>query len=111
MSNVRPWLFCQTRSFLKSCMAWASSLRCAGGMPRAAKIRPKNSKPEAESRKPVAGSWKHLPRHVQSRSMSSLAADYEIARSAKMLPIADIARNLGIPDEFVEPFGRYQAKI
>jgi formate--tetrahydrofolate ligase len=43
--------------------------------------------------------------------MSSLAADYEIARSAKMLPITDIARNLGIPDEYIEPFGRYQAKI
>ncbi|HZL73057.1 MAG TPA: formate--tetrahydrofolate ligase, partial [Planctomycetota bacterium] len=43
--------------------------------------------------------------------MSSLAADYEIARAAKMLPIVDIARNLGLPDEFIEPFGRYQAKI
>ncbi|HKS17196.1 MAG TPA: formate--tetrahydrofolate ligase, partial [Planctomycetota bacterium] len=43
--------------------------------------------------------------------MSSLAADYEIARAAKMLPITEIARNLGLPDEFVEPFGRYQAKI
>ena len=28
-----------------------------------------------------------------------------------MLPITDIARNLGLPDEFIEPFGRYQAKI
>ena len=43
--------------------------------------------------------------------MSSLAADYEIARAAKMLPIAEVARNLGLPEEFVEPFGRYQAKI
>jgi len=43
--------------------------------------------------------------------MSSLAADYEIARTAKMLPIGTIASNLGLPEEFVEPFGRYQAKI
>ena len=43
--------------------------------------------------------------------MSSLAADYEIAKAAKILPITDIARNLGLPDEFIEPFGRHQAKI
>jgi formate--tetrahydrofolate ligase len=43
--------------------------------------------------------------------MSSLAADYEIARAAKILPITEIVKRLGLPEEFVEPYGRYQAKI
>ena len=37
--------------------------------------------------------------------------DLAIAASAVMQPINDIARNAGIPEEAVEPYGRYKAKI
>ncbi|MGN7388277.1 formate--tetrahydrofolate ligase [Sporosarcina sp. SAFN-015] len=37
--------------------------------------------------------------------------DLAIAASAVMQPIADIARKVGIPEEAVEPYGRYKAKI
>ncbi len=43
--------------------------------------------------------------------MASLADDYAIAREAKMRPIIEIARQLAIPDDFVEGYGRYKAKI
>ncbi len=43
--------------------------------------------------------------------MASLADDYAIARQAKMRPVIEIARSLGIPDDFVESYGRYKAKI
>jgi len=43
--------------------------------------------------------------------MASLAADYEIARSAKIKPIAEIARMLGIGDDYLDPYGRYKAKV
>jgi formate--tetrahydrofolate ligase len=38
-------------------------------------------------------------------------SDIEIAQAAAMDPIADIASLLGIPDEHVEPYGHYKAKI
>ncbi len=38
-------------------------------------------------------------------------SDIEIAQSASMRPIGEIARKLGIPDDAVSPFGRYKAKI
>ena len=37
--------------------------------------------------------------------------DIEIARSVAPKPIADIARQLGIHDDDLEPYGRYKAKI
>lgn len=37
--------------------------------------------------------------------------DLAIAASAVMKPITDIARNAGIPEEAVEPYGRFKAKI
>ena len=37
--------------------------------------------------------------------------DLEIARAAKLRPIAEIAAKLDIPDEALEPYGRYKAKI
>ena len=37
--------------------------------------------------------------------------DLAIANSAVMQPIAEIAKNAGIPEEAVEPYGRYKAKI
>lgn len=38
-------------------------------------------------------------------------SDIEIAQEAKMLPINDIAAKLEIPEEYVENYGKYKAKI
>jgi formate--tetrahydrofolate ligase len=38
-------------------------------------------------------------------------SDIEIARAAKMLPIAEIAARLGIPLDALEPYGRTKAKV
>src|SRR5471030_431249 len=40
-----------------------------------------------------------------------MLSDIEIAQKAKMKPIGEIARKLGIPDAAVSPFGHYKAKI
>ena len=40
-----------------------------------------------------------------------MATDIEIARAAKMKPITEIGASLGIPDESLEPYGRFKAKI
>jgi formate--tetrahydrofolate ligase len=40
-----------------------------------------------------------------------MPTDIEIAQSARMLPIADVAERLGIPAGAVEPYGHYKAKI
>lgn len=40
-----------------------------------------------------------------------MLSDIEIAQSAKMKRINEIAANLGISDEFIEPYGHYKAKI
>lgn len=40
-----------------------------------------------------------------------MPSDLEIARQAKLLPITDIARSLGLSDDDVTPFGRHKAKI
>ena len=37
--------------------------------------------------------------------------DIEISRAANMRPIHEIAARLGIPDEAIEPYGRFKAKI
>src|SRR5258706_12847197 len=38
-------------------------------------------------------------------------SDIEIAQQATMKPIAEVAKKLGIPEEAMEAFGRYKAKI
>jgi len=38
-------------------------------------------------------------------------SDIEIAQAAKVKPIAEIAKKLGIPDEAIELYGRYKAKV
>ncbi len=43
--------------------------------------------------------------------MASLADDYAIAKQAKMRPILDVARTLGIPEDYVESYGKYKAKV
>ncbi|MBO9600928.1 MAG: formate--tetrahydrofolate ligase [Novosphingobium sp.] len=40
-----------------------------------------------------------------------MASDIEIARAATMKPIAEIGAKLGIPDESLQPYGRFKAKI
>jgi formate--tetrahydrofolate ligase len=38
-------------------------------------------------------------------------SNVEIAQAAKLKPIGEIAKKLGIPDEAIEQYGRYKAKI
>ncbi|MDQ3449031.1 MAG: formate--tetrahydrofolate ligase, partial [Chloroflexota bacterium] len=38
-------------------------------------------------------------------------SDLEIARSVRPRPIADVARDLGLTDEEIEPYGRTKAKV
>ena len=38
-------------------------------------------------------------------------SDIEIAQSCKMKPISEIAEKIGLTDEYLEPYGKYKAKI
>ena len=38
-------------------------------------------------------------------------SDIEIAQSCKIKPIGEIAEKIGITDEYLEPYGKYKAKI
>ena len=40
-----------------------------------------------------------------------MKTDIEIAQSCKMQPITQIAEKIGIPDEYLEQYGKYKAKI
>ncbi|MGB9867786.1 MAG: formate--tetrahydrofolate ligase [Bacillota bacterium] len=40
-----------------------------------------------------------------------MKSDIEIAREAKMLPIVEVARKLGLEEDDIEQYGRYKAKI
>jgi formate--tetrahydrofolate ligase len=40
-----------------------------------------------------------------------MQSDLEIARSTKLRPIAEIAEKLDIPEDALEPYGRYKAKV
>ncbi|HYC36693.1 MAG TPA: formate--tetrahydrofolate ligase [Usitatibacter sp.] len=40
-----------------------------------------------------------------------MLSDIEIAQKAKMTPIAEVAKKLGIPDEAMDAYGRYKAKV
>jgi formate--tetrahydrofolate ligase len=40
-----------------------------------------------------------------------MASDIEIAQKAKMLRIYEVAAKLGIPEEHLEPYGHYKAKV
>ena len=40
-----------------------------------------------------------------------MKSDIEIAREARMKPIVEVARELGIPEDMVENYGKYKAKI
>ena len=38
-------------------------------------------------------------------------SDIEIAQAAKMLPITEVAKTAGVPDDYLEQYGKYKAKI
>ena len=40
-----------------------------------------------------------------------MLSDIEIATSAKMLPISEIAKKVGIEEEELEYYGKYKAKV
>lgn len=42
---------------------------------------------------------------------SPVPTDIEIAQNAQLLPIAEVAEKLGIPFDFLEPYGKTKAKI
>ncbi|HET7726678.1 MAG TPA: formate--tetrahydrofolate ligase [Candidatus Limnocylindrales bacterium] len=46
-----------------------------------------------------------------SSSAGSFPSDLDIARSVTPRPILDIARELGLRDEEIEPYGRWKAKV
>ena len=41
----------------------------------------------------------------------NVKTDIDIAQAGTLLPITEIARRLGIPDEALEPYGRTKAKV
>ena len=43
--------------------------------------------------------------------MSEVTSDIEIAQSSEMLPIFEVAKRAGIPENLLEPYGRYKAKL
>lgn len=43
--------------------------------------------------------------------MSEVKSDIEIAQSSEMLPIFEVAKHAGIPEDLLEPYGRYKAKL
>jgi formate--tetrahydrofolate ligase len=40
-----------------------------------------------------------------------MKTDIQIARECELKPIGDIAAQLGIPPEDIEPYGRFMAKV
>ena len=43
--------------------------------------------------------------------MSEVKSDIEIAQSSEMLSIFEVAKRAGIPEDLLEPYGRYKAKL
>lgn len=43
--------------------------------------------------------------------MSEVKSDIKIAQSSEMLPIFEVAKRAGIPENLLEPYGRYKAKL
>ena len=43
--------------------------------------------------------------------MSEVTSDIEIAQSSEMLPIFEVAKRAGIPEDLLEPYGRNKAKL
>ncbi len=47
----------------------------------------------------------------ESPASGVVASNIEIAQAATLLRIGEVAHKLGIPEQFVEPYGHYKAKI
>ena len=45
------------------------------------------------------------------KPLSQVPSDIEIAQTAKILPICEIAKDLGIKEEELQPYGKYIAKV
>ncbi|MGL6196623.1 MAG: formate--tetrahydrofolate ligase, partial [Thermoguttaceae bacterium] len=43
--------------------------------------------------------------------MQTVPSDIEIAQATKLEPIEKIAAKLGVPNEFLEPYGKTKAKV
>ena len=52
-----------------------------------------------------------LPFHANDRLEMIVLTDIEIAQSCEMKPIWEIADTAGIPEEYVEYYGKYKAKL
>jgi formate--tetrahydrofolate ligase len=48
---------------------------------------------------------------AEAKTKKPVPSDIEIAQASKMLPIGEIAKKLGIPDQAVSPYGHYKGKI
>ena len=48
---------------------------------------------------------------VAAISRSRMLSDLEIAHAQQMRPVREIAHELGVPEEYYEPYGRYKAKL
>lgn len=51
------------------------------------------------------------PRKKERKSTMTFKTDIQIAQEAEIQPIHQIAGAIGIPDEFIDPYGRYKAKV
>jgi len=49
--------------------------------------------------------------HTPQDKTAKVPSDIEIAQSAQMRPIREIAHGLGLSDDDIEPYGKYKAKI
>ena len=60
----------------------------------------------------MSENWKQELLGLTLTSGEAMPSDIEIAQQAKMMRIADVARDkLGISDEHLEPYGHYKAKV
>jgi formate--tetrahydrofolate ligase len=48
---------------------------------------------------------------LKEKLMSSIPCDLDIARAARLKPIAEVARTLGLEEDELELYGRYKAKV
>ena len=49
--------------------------------------------------------------NYKERGQMGFKSDIEIAQENRMTPIVDIARNINIPEEAIEAYGKYKAKL
>ena len=48
--------------------------------------------------------------HIDKRG-NEMKTDIQIAQEAKLIPITEVAQKAGIPEDMIEPYGKYKAKI